>query len=68
MKLATLRRAGATVAVRVDSDTAATVIDGYPDLSVLLNDPDWKSIAENASGDTVNLDDADYAPVVPNPG
>ncbi|KAF0962266.1 fumarylacetoacetate hydrolase family protein [Rhodococcus sp. T7] len=68
MKLATLRRAGGTVAVRVDSDTTAAVIDGYPDLSVLLADPDWKSIAENASGDTVNLDGADYAPVVPNPG
>ena len=68
MKLATLRRAGGTVAVRVESDTTATVIDGYRDLSVLLADPDWKSIAENASGDTVNLDGADYAPVVPNPG
>ncbi|MBV6757594.1 MULTISPECIES: fumarylacetoacetate hydrolase family protein [Rhodococcus] len=68
MKLATLRRAGGTVAVRVDSDTTATVIDGYRDLSALLADPDWKSIAENASGDTVNLDGADYAPVVPNPG
>ncbi|MDH6293543.1 fumarylacetoacetate hydrolase family protein, partial [Rhodococcus opacus] len=68
MKLATLRRAGATVAVRVDSDTAATIIDGYPDLSALLTDPDWKTVAANASGDVVSLEGADYAPVVPNPG
>ncbi|ABG93676.1 maleylpyruvate isomerase [Rhodococcus jostii RHA1] len=68
MKLATLRRNGATVAVRVDSDTTATIIDRYPDLSALLTDPDWATVAQNASGDVVNLDGADYAPVVPNPG
>ncbi|WP_371113051.1 fumarylacetoacetate hydrolase family protein [Rhodococcus sp. JVH1] len=68
MKLATLRRNGATVAVRVDSDTTGTIIDGYPDLSALLTDPDWASLAQDASGDVVNLDGADYAPVVPHPG
>lgn len=68
MKLATLRRGGATVAVRVDSDTTGTIIDGYPDLSALLTDPDWRSLADNASGATVDLDGADYAPVVPHPG
>ncbi|MFD5329765.1 fumarylacetoacetate hydrolase family protein [Streptomyces sp. NPDC127092] len=68
MKLATLRRGGATVAVRVDSDTTGTIIDGYPDLSALLTDPDWRSIADNASGATVDLDGADYAPGVPHPG
>jgi acylpyruvate hydrolase len=68
MKLATLRRAGATVAVRADSDTTATIIDGYPDLSALLTDPDWATVAQNASGATVDLDGADYAPVVPHPG
>ena len=68
MKLATLRRAGGTAAVRVDSDTTATIIDGFADLSALLADPDWKSLAENASGDIVNLAGADYAPVVPSPG
>ncbi|TQC44924.1 FAA hydrolase family protein [Rhodococcus sp. WS4] len=67
MKLATLRRAGTTVAVRVDSDTTATIIDGYADLSALLTDPDWKTVAANASG-AIDLDGADYAPVVPNPG
>lgn len=68
MKLATLRRTGATVAVRVDSDTAATIIDGYPDLSALLADPDWETVAQSASGDVVDLAGADYAPVVPHPG
>lgn len=68
MRLATLRRGGGTVAVRVDSDTSATVIDGYADLSALLNDADWKAVAENASGAVVDLAGADYAPVVPSPG
>nr|WP_271209100.1 fumarylacetoacetate hydrolase family protein [Rhodococcus wratislaviensis]GLK33552.1 2-hydroxyhepta-2,4-diene-1,7-dioate isomerase [Rhodococcus wratislaviensis] len=68
MRLATLRHGGATAAVRVDSDTTATVIDGYTDLSELLADPDWKSLAENASGATVDLSAADYEAVVPRPG
>ena len=67
MKLATLRIDGTTAAVRVD-DTSATLIDGYPDLSALLAAPDWESLAQNASGPTVSLDGADYAPVVPRPG
>ncbi|MGH3370959.1 MAG: fumarylacetoacetate hydrolase family protein, partial [Nocardioidaceae bacterium] len=62
-----LRIDGTTAAVRVD-DTSATVIDGYPDLSALLAAPDWESLARHASGRTVGLDGADYAPVVPRPG
>ncbi|MDV2476262.1 fumarylacetoacetate hydrolase family protein [Rhodococcus zopfii] len=68
MRLATLRLDGGTAAVRVDSDSSATVIDGYADLSALLGDADWQSVAERASGKTVDLADADYAPVVPAPG
>src|SRR5690349_21566349 len=67
MKLATLRIDGTTAAVRVDTDTA-TVIGGYPDLSALLDADGWASIAQNASGATIPLDGADYAPVVPLPG
>jgi acylpyruvate hydrolase len=67
VKLATLRLDGTTAAGRVDDDTA-TIIDGYPDLSALLADTDWKSIAQNASGRVVDLARADYAPVVPHPG
>ncbi|MFC8182102.1 fumarylacetoacetate hydrolase family protein [Rhodococcus sp. NPDC057297] len=68
MKLATLRRNGTTTAVRVDNDTSATVIDGYIDLTALLEDSAWREIAEKASGEQVDLSDADYAPVVPRPG
>lgn len=67
LKLATLRRDGGTVAVRVDSDTTATVIDGYTDLSALLADENWRAVAANAAGTQVDLAEADYAPVVPNP-
>lgn len=68
MRLATLRLDGGTAAVRVDSDTSATVVDGYRDLSALLSDPDWKTVAEQAAGAVVDLAGTDYAPVVPNPG
>jgi acylpyruvate hydrolase len=68
MRLATLRRGGGTFAARIDSDTQATVIDGYSDLSRLLDDRDWKSVAAQATGATIDLRTADYAPVVPNPG
>ena len=45
-----------------------TVIDGYRRPSALLAERDWASIAKKASGTTVSLDGADYAPVVPHPG
>lgn len=67
MRLATLRRSGSTVAVRVDDDHA-TVIDGFPDLSALLAAPDWRMIAAAATGPRLPLNGADYAPVVPRPG
>ena len=68
MKLATLRRNGTTAAVRVDNDDSATVIDGYVDLSALLDEGNWRELAENADGEQLGLADADYAPVVPRPG
>ncbi len=68
MRLATLRLGGETAAVRVDGDTSATVIDGYADLSELLNDADWRAVAERAAGLAIDLAGADYAPVVPHPG
>jgi acylpyruvate hydrolase len=67
MRLATLRIDGSTAAARIDDD-AATLIDDYSDLSDLLKEPDWRLIAEGASGRTVPLSLADYAPVVPRPG
>ncbi len=68
MRLATLRLDGGTAAVRVDSDSAATVIDATPTCPRCSATPDWKSVAEQASGKTVDLAAADYAPVVPSPG
>ncbi|ART72055.1 2-hydroxyhepta-2,4-diene-1,7-dioate isomerase [Mycobacterium dioxanotrophicus] len=69
MKLATLRLAGGTAAVRVNADNrTATVVVGHPDLSSLLDQADWRTIAAQADGATISLDDADYAPVVPRPG
>ncbi|MFE9328592.1 fumarylacetoacetate hydrolase family protein [Nocardia sp. NPDC052278] len=67
MKLATLRLNGTTAAVRME-DRTATVIGGYTDLSMLLSVPEWKSVAAAAVGETVDLQDADYAPVLPRPG
>ncbi|NMD56796.1 MULTISPECIES: fumarylacetoacetate hydrolase family protein [Tsukamurella] len=68
MRLATLRTETGTVAVRADDETTATVIDGYPDLSALLADPDWRSVAAAARGARIDLRAADFGPVVPRPG
>ncbi|MFD9829707.1 fumarylacetoacetate hydrolase family protein [Tsukamurella tyrosinosolvens] len=68
MRLATLRIPGGTIAVRADDDGPATTINGYQDLSDLLAQPDWRTIAESADGPRIDLDGADFAPVVPRPG
>lgn len=69
MKLATLRRDGGTVAVRLDAD-GAVEIPGFADVGVLLADPDWRAIAENAAGRvllTGDIPSDGWAPVVPAP-
>ncbi|WP_101951109.1 fumarylacetoacetate hydrolase family protein [Mycobacterium sp. 3519A] len=68
MRLATIRLGGSTAAVRADSDTAATLIPGFADLSGLLAEPKWRTIAAAADGAQVDLATAEYAPVVPSPG
>lgn len=69
MRLATLRTTTGTVAVRVDDDlTTAITIDGFADLSALLGVPNWRALARDAAGATVDLAGADYAPVLPRPG
>lgn len=69
MRLATLRTAESTVAVRVDSDTV-TVIPGASDVGELLRHEDWQAVARSANGDRRALDSIDsreWAPVVPRP-
>jgi acylpyruvate hydrolase len=69
MKLATLRVAGGTRAVRLDGDTLVEL--GYADLGELFARPDWRAEAAAAGppfGSTVHpVAGADFAPVVPNP-
>lgn len=66
MKLATIRNAdGTTSAVRVDGATATPV--GQPDVGTLLRQPNWRELAESATGEALELSSAAYAPVVPQP-
>lgn len=71
MKLATLRTAdGATVAVRVDADSAVE-IDGYTDVGALLAESGWRDVAEAAAGAShalAGIEPKQWAPVVPRPG
>ncbi|MCS5734559.1 fumarylacetoacetate hydrolase family protein [Herbiconiux daphne] len=69
MKLATLRTASGTVAVRVEADQAIEIA-GCTDVGALLAQPDWRTVADTADGPThplAAIDDASWAPVVPSP-
>ena len=66
MKLATIRRDGATRAVRIDLDAATVVVLASSDVGALLADPDWRTLAA-AEGESLALDTIDYAPLVPRP-
>jgi acylpyruvate hydrolase len=66
MKLATIRTAAGTAAVRVDGDTVTEV--GARDVGALLADPGWRERAEAADGSPHRAGTLDYAPVVPRPG
>ncbi|KAB8191521.1 2-hydroxyhepta-2,4-diene-1,7-dioate isomerase [Nonomuraea phyllanthi] len=65
MKLATIRVAGRTRAVRVDADAAVEL--GTADLVELLRTPDWRDAAAAADGPAHPLDGLDYAPLVTMP-
>lgn len=65
MKLATIRTAAGTAAVRLDDRCA--VETGYGDVGVLISHPDWQTIALEANGARHDLEGLDFAPVVPNP-
>ena len=66
MRLATVRTAGGTRAVRIDGDRA--VETGHADVGELLTRPDWRAVAEVASGPAHDRAGLDVAPVVPRPG
>ncbi|HEX3611497.1 MAG TPA: fumarylacetoacetate hydrolase family protein [Sporichthyaceae bacterium] len=65
MRLATIRVANSTHAVRVDDDFAVETDD--PDVGALLRRPDWRAAAAAADGSRHAVDQLDYAPVVPWP-
>jgi len=65
VKLATIRTANATAAVRID-DTGA-VETGHADVGVLLAEHDWQTIAADADGVHHDPTMLDFAPVIPHP-
>jgi acylpyruvate hydrolase len=65
VRLATIRTAAGTRAVRVDDDAA--VETGHADVVDLLADPQWRSQAAAADGPRHELAALDYAPVVGRP-
>jgi acylpyruvate hydrolase len=65
IRLATIRVGAATAAVRVDSDVA--VETGHPSVGELLLEPEWRSIAEAATGRQHEAASLDFAPLVPRP-
>ncbi|MDT0403446.1 MULTISPECIES: fumarylacetoacetate hydrolase family protein [Streptomyces] len=65
MKLATIRTADGTRAVRLDGGLLVDL--GYADLGELFAEADWQDRAAAASGPAYPVEDADFAPVVPNP-
>jgi acylpyruvate hydrolase len=65
MKLATIRTAGGTRAVRLDGEVHVDL--GYTDLGELFAEADWRARAAAASGPTYPVQGADFAPAVPNP-
>ncbi|MCJ1697743.1 fumarylacetoacetate hydrolase family protein [Rathayibacter caricis] len=69
MRLATLRTSEGTSAALVDAGSA-TLIEGFADVGRLLQDPDWRVLAQAASGDRLDLLELapeQWAAVVPAP-
>ncbi|MFJ5900263.1 fumarylacetoacetate hydrolase family protein [Streptomyces sp. NPDC093064] len=65
MKLATIRTADGTRAVRLYGETLVDL--GYADLGELFAEDGWQARAAAASGTTYPAESADFAPVIPNP-
>ncbi len=67
MRLATIRTATGTRAVRVDAGAGRAVETGDADVRALLERPDWPAHAAAAAGPVHPVDGLDYAPLVPEP-
>jgi acylpyruvate hydrolase len=69
VKLATIRTAAGTAAVRIDDggDAPGAVELGAADLGAFLADPDWRAVAAAADGPRHDLAGLDHAPLVPRP-
>ncbi|MHA2787617.1 fumarylacetoacetate hydrolase family protein [Corynebacterium sp. S7] len=68
MRLATIRSNQGTFAARVEDDeTTATKIDGYDNVGDLLQNDNWREIAEAASGTPVSFKKEDLDAVIPAP-
>jgi acylpyruvate hydrolase len=65
MRLATIRTAAGTRAVRLDGRQA--IETGDADVRALLERPDWSAQAAAAAGPVHDVDGLDYAPLVPAP-
>ncbi len=66
MRLATIRRNGTTVAVRVEGSEYVTL--PAADVGGLFASDGWPDVAERDTGDRGSFEDADIAPVVSRPG
>jgi acylpyruvate hydrolase len=66
MRLATIRTAAGTRAIRIDGDRA--IETGHPDVGVLLGEPNWRERATAADGPSHDRAALDYAPLVSRPG
>lgn len=67
MRLATIRSAQGTFAARVESDNTAVTIEGYASVGDLLQEDNWRDVAEKATGDEVTFEQTDLEAVVPAP-
>lgn len=67
MKLATIRQTDGT-AVAVDAGSGWRVLDSVTDVGQLLQQPDWKQIAEGASAEIHAPEELDFETLIPAPG
>ncbi|GAA0985883.1 fumarylacetoacetate hydrolase family protein [Acrocarpospora macrocephala] len=65
MRLATIRTAEGTSAVRLEGDRHLHL--GFPDVGALLADPGWPDLAQTPDVTSSPASGADFAPVVPRP-